>query len=335
MPTGVALFGNEIGHTATDVDQEADSQRELSFLREVPDLLFLAVLVNLEVSLFEGVDKLVVLAPNRGKYVDQVDAAFNDRFVVIDSDLRLRFSGLWGGRLGLREGEGSGREQHSGCKEDFAGHTESMTRSKGKGFSHKKAVAHLTGVDPVMAGIIGKVGALKIQYHEPTFQTLVRSIVYQQLSGKAAATILGRLLEAAGTPLTPEGILKLRVPKMRSLGLSAAKTDYIRGLAKMAKSGEVDFEGCAGLEDAAVVEHLTKVKGVGVWTVHMFLLFALRRPDVLPTGDLGVRAAIKKAYGLEALPAPKEMEKIAASWRPYCSVATWYLWRSIDGAAGM
>jgi DNA-3-methyladenine glycosylase II len=210
-----------------------------------------------------------------------------------------------------------------------------MTRSKGKGFSHKKAVAHLAGADPVLAAIMGQVGALKIQYHEPTFQTLCRSIVYQQLSGKAAATILRRLLDAAGEPLTPEGILKLRVPKMRSLGLSAAKTEYIRGLAKMAKSGEIDFEGCAGLEDAAVVEHLTRVKGVGVWTVHMFMLFALRRPDVLPTGDLGVRAAMKKAYGLEALPSPKEMEKIAESWRPYCSVATWYLWRSLDGPAGM
>jgi DNA-3-methyladenine glycosylase II len=179
------------------------------------------------------------------------------------------------------------------------------------------------------------VGALKIQYHEPTFQTLVRSIVYQQLSGKAAATILRRLLDAAGEPLTPEGILKLRVPKMRSLGLSGHKTEYIRGLAKMAKSGEIDFEGCVEWEDAAVVEHLTRVKGVGVWTVHMFLLFALRRPDVLPTGDLGVRAAIKKAYGLEALPSPKEMEKIAERWRPYSSVATWYLWRSLDGVAAL
>jgi DNA-3-methyladenine glycosylase II len=189
--------------------------------------------------------------------------------------------------------------------------------------------------DPVLAGIIGRVGDLKIQYHEPTFQTLVRSIVYQQLSGKAAATILGRLLEAAGTPLTPEGILKLRVPKMRSLGLSGQKTEYIRGLAKMARAGEIDFEACAELEDAAVVEHLTRVKGVGVWTVHMFLLFALRRPDVLPVGDLGVRAAMKKAYGLEALPSPKEIEKIAAAWRPYCSVATWYLWRSLEGVAAL
>lgn len=210
-----------------------------------------------------------------------------------------------------------------------------MTRSKVKGFTPLKAVRHLTGADPVLAEIIGRVGALKIQYHEPTFHTLVRSIAYQQLSGKAAATIFGRLTAAAGEPLTPQGILKLRTPKMRSLGLSGQKTEYIRGLAKMAKAGEVDFEACCGLEDTAVVEHLTRVKGVGVWTVHMFLLFALRRPDVLPVGDLGVRVAMKKAYGLEALPGPKEMEKIAAAWRPYCSVATWYLWRSLDGVAAL
>jgi DNA-3-methyladenine glycosylase II len=210
-----------------------------------------------------------------------------------------------------------------------------MTRSKVKGFTHQKAVRHLTGADPVLAEIIGRVGALKIQYHEPTFQTLARSIVYQQLSGKAAATILRRLLDAAGEPLTPEGILKLRTAKMRSLGLSGQKTEYLRGLAKMAKAGEIDFDSCLSLEDAAVIEHLTRVKGVGVWTVHMFLLFALRRPDVLPVGDLGVRAAMKKAYGLEALPSAKEMEQIAAAWRPYCSVATWYLWRSLDGVAAL
>ncbi len=92
---------------------------------------------------------------------------------------------------------------------------------------------------------------------------------------------------------------------------------------------------CATLADGEVVEHLTRVKGVGVWTVHMFLIFALRRHDVLPTGDLGVRAAMKKAYGLEDLPKPEEMAKIAAAWRPYCSIASWYLWRSLDNVGEM
>jgi DNA-3-methyladenine glycosylase II len=200
----------------------------------------------------------------------------------------------------------------------------------------RKALNHLKKSDPVMAGIIERIGPYKIQYREPVFHSLVRSITYQQLHGKAAATIFGRLVAAAkADPLTPESILKLRPAKMRAIGLSKQKMTYIRDLARLTKSGDVNFEQCHTLEDAAVVEHLTRVKGVGVWTVHMFLIFALRRPDVLPTGDLGVRAAMKKAYGLAELPKPDEMQRIAASWRPYASVASWYLWRSLDNAGEM
>src|SRR5580700_7181428 len=200
----------------------------------------------------------------------------------------------------------------------------------------RKALNHLKKSDPVLAGIIQRVGPYKIEYREPIFQTLVRSIVYQQLNGKAASTIFGRLTDAAkADPLTPESILKLRPARMRSLGLSGQKMTYIRELARLTRDGEVDFERCATLADVAVIEHLTRVKGIGVWTVHMFLIFALRRPDVLPTGDLGVRAAIKKAYGLADLPQPEEMERIAISWRPYCSVASWYLWRSLDNFGAM
>jgi DNA-3-methyladenine glycosylase II len=200
----------------------------------------------------------------------------------------------------------------------------------------RKALNHLKKADPVLGSIIQRVGPFKMEYREPVFQTLVRSIVYQQLHGKAAATIFGRLQAAAKVdPLTPESILKLRPAKMRSLGLSGQKMTYIRELARLTRDGTVDFEGCRTLEDAAVIEHLTRCKGIGVWTVHMFLIFALQRPDVLPTGDLGIRAAIKKAYGLADLPKPEEMEKIAASWRPYSSVACWYLWRSLDNAGAM
>jgi DNA-3-methyladenine glycosylase II len=199
----------------------------------------------------------------------------------------------------------------------------------------KKAILHLKR-DPVMGAIIERVGAFKIEYREPIFQTLVRSITYQQLHGKAAATIFGRLKDAAkADPLTPESILKLRPAKMRAIGLSKQKLTYIRELARMTRDGHIDFDHFPGLEDAVVIERLTKVKGVGVWTVQMFLIFALRRLDVLPTGDLGVRAAMKKAYGLEELPKPAEMEKIAAAWRPYCSVASWYLWRSLDNFGAM
>lgn len=200
----------------------------------------------------------------------------------------------------------------------------------------RKAIRHLKQADPVMAEIIDRVGAYKIEYREPVFQTLVRSIIYQQLHGKAASTIFGRLKDAAkADPLTPESILKLRPSRMRALGVSPQKLSYIRELACFTRDGQVDFERCTALEDTAVIEHLTRVKGVGVWTVHMFLIFALRRPDVLPTGDLGIRAAMKKAYGLNELPKPEEMTRIAAVWRPYSSVACWYLWRSLDNIGAM
>jgi DNA-3-methyladenine glycosylase II len=200
----------------------------------------------------------------------------------------------------------------------------------------KKALNHLRKVDPVMGAIIERVGPYAVRYNQPVFDTLVRSITYQQLSGKAAATIFGRLVAAAKvSPLTPEAILKLRPARMRALGLSGQKMEYIRTLARMTRDGEISFEGLADLEDHAVIEHLTQVKGVGVWTVQMFLMFALKRPNILPTGDLGIRAAMKKAYALEELPKPAEMEKLAASWHPYCTVASWYLWRSLEGEAAL
>jgi len=200
----------------------------------------------------------------------------------------------------------------------------------------RKALNHLKASDPILGGILDRVGPYKIQYREPEFETLVRSIVYQQLHGKAAFTIFTRLKDAAkAEPLTPESILKLRPAKMRSLGLSKQKMTYIRELSRMTRSGEIDFSKLDAMEDTDVVAHLTRVKGVGVWTVHMFLIFALRRPNVLPTGDLGVRAAIKKAYNLEDLPKPDEMEKLAERWRPYCSVASWYLWRSLENPGAM
>jgi DNA-3-methyladenine glycosylase II len=200
----------------------------------------------------------------------------------------------------------------------------------------KKAINHLKKADPVLAAIIERVGPYTMEYREPEFQTLVRSIVYQQLSGKAAMTILNRLVEGANSePLTPQAILKLRPQKMRKLGLSQQKVTYIRELARMTRDGDIQFERLAEWEDAEVVAHLTRVKGVGVWTVHMFLMFALRRPNVLPVGDLGVRMAMKKAYGFADLPKPEEMEKIAASWKPWCSVASWYMWRSLENQGAM
>lgn len=194
------------------------------------------------------------------------------------------------------------------------------------------AFAHFKTSDPVLAAIVERVGEYAIQYREPGFETLVRSIVFQQLSGKAASTIFNRLAAATGGAMTPESILKLRAPTLRKAGLSRQKISYIRDLAKRAVARELDFTALPQLNDEEIIATLTKVKGVGVWTAHMFLIFALRRPNVLPTGDLGVRAAIRKAYKKRKLPSPKQMEKIAENWHPYCSVASWYLWRSLEGA---
>ncbi|MDP9053218.1 MAG: DNA-3-methyladenine glycosylase 2 family protein [Acidobacteriota bacterium] len=200
----------------------------------------------------------------------------------------------------------------------------------------RSALKHLKKSDPVIAAIIQRVGPYAIQYREPTFETLVRSIVYQQLSGRVASVIFGRLHAAAGEErLTPAGVLKMRSERMRKLGLSTQKTLYIRELAKHTKRGAVVFGNLPQIDDAEVIDHLTRVKGIGVWTAQMFLIFALRRPDVLPVADLGIRSAMKKAYGLDGLPKPAAMEEIAAAWKPYSSIACWYLWRSLENVGAL
>ena len=199
----------------------------------------------------------------------------------------------------------------------------------------QKAIRHLKRADPVLAGIIGRVGDYRIQFREPGFETLVKSIVHQQLSGRVANVIFGRLASACAGKITPENILKLRPARMRAAGLSGQKTKYIRDLARHTRDGKVRFEELPELPDEEVIARLTAVKGIGVWTVHMFLIFALRRHDVLPTGDLGIRNAIRKAYSLEEPPLPADIERLAASWKPFCTVASWYLWRSLEPNANL
>jgi DNA-3-methyladenine glycosylase II len=199
----------------------------------------------------------------------------------------------------------------------------------------KEAIQHLRRNDPVLAEIIDRVGDYSIQFRDPDFETLVKSIVYQQLSGRVASIIFERLVKAAGGELTPASVLKLRPERMRKLGLSKQKTEYIRDLARHTRDRRVVFEELGGLTDAEVIERLTEVKGIGVWTVHMFLMFALRRTDVLPVGDLGIRNAIKAAYGLKESPTPAEVEGMGVRWRPYCTVASWYLWRSLEPNANL
>ena len=199
----------------------------------------------------------------------------------------------------------------------------------------RKAIQHLRSSDPILGAIIGRVGGFQMQYREPTFEAMVRAIVYQQLSGRVASVIYGRFEALVKGSVTPDVILGGSPEEMRACGLSGQKSAYIRDLAEKTKSKQVVFEKLRDMSDADVIAHLTAVKGIGVWSAHMFLIFALRRPDILPTGDLGVRTAVKNAFGLEALPSPAALEEIGAKWRPYCSVAAWYLWRSLDGPAEM
>jgi len=182
--------------------------------------------------------------------------------------------------------------------------------------------------------------------------SLARSIVYQQLNGNAAETIFNRLAALAGQPLTPEGILKLSEAQMRGAGLSRQKSSYLKDLAAKTAAGLLDFTRLPELPDEEVIAHLTQVKGIGVWTAQMFLMFALKRENILPTGDFAVRMAMYKHYLDVAraraakksaaakksrkrkikikLPTPEQMEKIAKCWEPYRSVACWYLWQSLD-----
>jgi DNA-3-methyladenine glycosylase II len=194
----------------------------------------------------------------------------------------------------------------------------------------RKAIDHLKKSDPVMAAIIAKIGPFRMEYGPPGFHSLAEAILYQQLNGKAAATIFSRFAALAGDPLTPAGILKLTDQQMRAVGLSKQKTSYLRDMAERAAAGQLDFSRLHERTDEEVIEHLTQVKGVGVWTAQMFLMFTLKRPNVLPTGDFGVRMAIKKLYNKRKVPKPAQMEKLARCWEPYRSVACWYLWRSID-----
>ena len=194
----------------------------------------------------------------------------------------------------------------------------------------RKAIAHLKKTDPVLRAIIERIGPCRMEFGPPEFHSLAEAIVYQQLNGKAAVTIFKRFAALAGEPLTAEGILKLTDEQMRSVGLSKQKSAYLKDLAAKTAAGLLDFSTLDELSDAEVIEHLTQVKGIGVWTAQMFLMFTLKRENVLPTGDYGVQAAIKKYYNKRKLPKPHVMEKIAKPWEPYRSVACWYLWKSLD-----
>jgi DNA-3-methyladenine glycosylase II len=191
-----------------------------------------------------------------------------------------------------------------------------------------------------MAGLIDRIGTLSREQRErgrpqDAYGALLRSIVGQQLSTKAARTIYGRVeaLYGGNTP-TPQEIVDTDPEDLRAAGLSRAKAAYLRDLAEHIVDGELDIERLSELPDARVQAELTAIKGLGRWTVDMFLMFHLGRPDVLPVGDLGIRRAVQIHYGLDALPSPAQLEQIAEAWRPHRTLASLYLWESLDNRPG-
>lgn len=195
-----------------------------------------------------------------------------------------------------------------------------------------QALDHLRSRDKRLATLIDRVGPFRMKADDAqsTFDALARSIVYQQLTGKAAATIFGRV-KAACTPFDPVGMLATRGEDLRAAGLSGAKLAALKDLATRVVDGTVPpLEVLAGMDDEAIVERLTQVRGIGRWSVEMLLIFRLGRPDVLPLGDYGVRKGFARAFRRKELPTPKELGKYGEKWRPFRSVASWYLWRALD-----
>ena len=194
------------------------------------------------------------------------------------------------------------------------------------------AVAHLRSIDEDWAALIDRVGPCVIRPRKDRFGTLVRAIIGQQISSKAAASIDAKLKGITGDPHAPGPLLELGEPGLRGVGLSGVKARYVLNLAGAVGSGLVPLEKAHRWKDEEVVERLTSIKGVGVWTAEMFLIFSLGRPDVFPVGDLGVRAAIRDRLGLPEMPKPEFCRPLGEPWRPFRTVASWYLWRSLDPA---
>ena len=201
--------------------------------------------------------------------------------------------------------------------------------------------AALATADPVMAGLIARIGTMSLERRRrgrprgDAYGALLRAVVGQQLSTKAAATIFGRVLDLFdGKMPTAQQLLDADPTALRGAGLSGRKVEYLQDLAQHVVSGELEVDRLDQLPDEKVIEEITAVRGLGVWTAHMFLMFHLERPDVLPVGDLGIRNAVRAEYGLEEPPSPEEMERIAEPWRPHRSLACLYLWESLANAPG-
>ncbi|KAL6848922.1 hypothetical protein ACP4OV_021505 [Aristida adscensionis] len=207
------------------------------------------------------------------------------------------------------------------------------------------ALSHLRDADPLLSEVIASTAAPTFTASPslPAFHSLARSILYQQLAPSAADAIYARFLAllpagsaaAGAATVTPAAVLALAAADLRAIGISGRKASYLHDLAARFAAGELSESAVAAMDEATLLTELTRVKGIGDWTVHMFMIFSLHRPDVLPCGDLGVRKGVQELYKLKALPKPEEMPALCGRWRPYSSVGAWYMWRLMEskGAA--
>jgi DNA-3-methyladenine glycosylase II len=195
----------------------------------------------------------------------------------------------------------------------------------------QQAIRHLRRADPIMRDVIRRAGPFTMRRHRNRFRALVFSILGQQISGKAAAAIRARLVDRLRPePISAINLARLSLDDLRSVGVSLPKARYLLDVADRVATGNLRLDRMGRLHDQDVIEALTQVRGIGVWTAQMFLIFSLGRLDVFPHDDLGVRVAIRNLYGLSDLPNKETGHKIAAPWRPYASVASWYCWRSLE-----
>ncbi|MBL7073808.1 DNA-3-methyladenine glycosylase 2 family protein [candidate division KSB1 bacterium] len=196
----------------------------------------------------------------------------------------------------------------------------------------EKAVAVLKTKDPILREVINRVGTCTLELEQDAFKALTESIIYQQLSIKAAGTIAKRFTAIYPNYSFPDPKDVLSTPdgKLREVGISNQKARYLKDLSHKFLDGIVTPSKFPDMSDEEIIEHLTKVKGIGRWTAEMFLIFSLGRPNVLPVDDLGFQKAVQRHYGIENFRSESKLRMLAKKWEPYCSVATWYLWRSLD-----
>jgi DNA-3-methyladenine glycosylase II len=199
---------------------------------------------------------------------------------------------------------------------------------------HQDTLKNLAKIDPVMARLINRIGPIDLEPRRlPPFQSLIHAIIHQQLNGKVARVIFDRFVSLFGNGNfpTPKQVKDIGFENMQKVGLSRSKAIYIKGLSEMALTGTVpSIEECDQLSDEEIKDHLTKIKGIGPWTVEMLLIFNFGRPDILPIHDLGVRKGVRIAYKKGELPTPEQVDRFGKKWKPYRTMATLYLWRAVD-----